>query len=115
MRIAVKGTNGCANGLRGIIEREGFQLVKLFPQFTFELVQSDSSIPVLDSVDCELERAVLRELARLTPCGQVLIHRKGGNQDDTVMRIEYPENEAEQWAVQQAIYRALSQLKNPRK
>lgn len=113
MRIKVVGNSVCARGLRGMLEREGFALVDTFPQFTIELFDApQATCPILDSVDSELERLVLVAIAELTPSGEVLVRRAGGNQQETVMRIYVPAtNEAEHFAVQRGIVRALHRLK----
>lgn len=108
MRIKVIGDNPTANGLRGLLQHEKFQLVDRFPTYTIDLIEDSCLKQVqLDSVDSDFERCILNSISELN--GSVLLVREGSNRDDTKVIIRLPNDDVTSWKVQQGIIRGLIQ------
>jgi hypothetical protein len=110
MRVLVSGDSPTAKALRGNLARHDFHLTGHFPDFTVWIEeQAGLARPLLDSVHCELEQAILRHLRKqtITP---VEIHTAGGIGSDREVRIVVPPVEEERRAVEVGVFRALLEL-----
>lgn len=106
MRVKVVGQNDTATALKGLLRR--FKLVPSDTYYTFkvEIVEADVPEIVIDGVDCDLERQVVKYIAERA--GRVVLQREGGNQDDASVKITVPKDDRKRYAVELGICRALS-------
>jgi len=110
MRVLISGDGPTAKALRGLLARHDFHLTSHHPHLTIRIEESpDAKRPVLDSVDGELERAILRHLRRQTSM-PVEIHTACGVQSVEEVGIVVPPVEQERRAVEVAAFRALLEL-----
>ena len=110
MRVLVSGDCPTAKALRGNLARHDFHLTGHFPDFTIWIEEQPGlERPLLDSVDSELEQAVLRHLRKQTAT-PVEIQTAGGIESDREVRIVVPPIEAERRAVEVGVFRALLEL-----
>lgn len=113
MRVYIGGDCAPAKALRGLLSRHNFHLSAFDPDFTIHIDESDEpGTPILDSVSCELEAAVLEQLRKLT-ASPVTLLTAGGVQHDRAVRIVVSSTEAERRAVEIAVFRALLKLTTP--
>ena len=85
-----------------------FYLTTHNPNLTVTLSEvKDLPCPVVDGVDSEFERAVVNAIAELTPSGQILLQRAGGNRSDAAMVVTVPATEKEREAVEKGLLRGL--------
>lgn len=120
MRIKIVGSNATALGLAGHLRRMSLVPVPAsspFCSYRVEIEESSTADQiVVDGVDCELERDVVRFVADLAPGGKVLLQRGGGVQDDSAVKITVPMRDDCRHAVELGVARAFSQAKGaPRK
>ena len=110
MRVLIAGDGPTAKALRGQLARHDFHLTSNHPHWTIRIEEvPDAKQPVLDSVDGELERAILRHLRRQTST-PIEIHTAGGVESGEEVRIVVPPVEEERRAVEVAAFRALLEL-----
>jgi len=113
MRVHITGDCAPAKSLRGLLKRHDFHLSGHDPDWTIHIDESDQpGTPLLDSVSCELEAAVLGQLRRLTE-KPITLQTSGGIQHDRAVRIVVSSIEAERRAVETAVFRALLKLTAP--
>lgn len=106
MRIKVLGDNPTAKGLRGTLQAHDFQLVTLFPSFTLHIEENSAlSIPLIDSVDSEIERKLVKHLGE--QFGGVEIQVEGGVRSESAARIVVPTGDEPSFKLQRAVFRAL--------
>lgn len=110
MRIHVAGDCPAAKTLRGYLARHDFHLTDYQPDFTIRIEeQASQARPVLDSIHCELEQAILRHMRKQTPT-PIEIHTAGGVASDREVRIVVPPVEGERRAVEVGVFRALLEV-----
>lgn len=109
MRVLIAGDCPTAKALRGLLARHDFHLTAHHPHLTIQIEElPDAARPQLDSVDSELELAILRHLRRETAT-PIELHTAGGVQSDREVRMVVPPVE-ERHAAEVAIFRALLEL-----
>ena len=78
MRIFIAGDCPAAKAVRGYLRRQDFHLTDFRPDWTVRIEeQPDLTHPVLDSIHCELEQAILRRLRKQTST-PITIQTSGG-------------------------------------
>lgn len=106
MRYSVQGDCGAARVLRGYLEKSGYFVSDAFPDYTVFLDEVDGLDNVtIDSVDCDLERRVLRFIEELG-VNVFTIQRAVGITSDREIHIAYPTHQ--QKAVELGAFRALT-------
>lgn len=109
MRISIKGDNNAAISTRGLLKQAGFAVVNLYGAYTIYIAEKGSEI-VVDGIDCELERAVVRSIGELTK-RRISLQRFGGNQSDQELHISIPVgDEHAARAVEVGILRGILQI-----
>jgi len=110
MRVLIAGDCPTAKALRGLLARHDFHLTAHHPHLTIRIEELPGAArPRLDSVDGELELAILRHLRRETAT-PIEVHTAGGVQSDREVRMVVPPVEQERHAAEVAIFRALLEL-----
>jgi hypothetical protein len=110
MRVLISDDCPTAKALRGNLARHDFHLTGHHPDFTVWIEEQPGLVrPLLDSVDSELEQAILRHLRKQTNT-PVEIHTAGGIESDREVRIVVPPVEQERRAVEVGVFRALLEL-----
>ena len=110
MRVLILGDCPTAKALRGLLARHDFHLTRHFPHLTIRIEEPEGAgRPQLDSVDGELERAILKHLRRQTSA-PIELHTAGGVQSDLEVRMVVPPVEEERRAAEVAAFRALLEL-----
>lgn len=124
MRVTVMGECDSARALRGLLRKAGFAvsegeepILTVGPQAGYVITikeTEDSGWIQLDSVDCELEAAILRHITKLSP-HPVVVDRPGGEvHSDHEMRVLVPANSAVQGlAVEFGVLRGLLEVAGP--
>lgn len=112
MRICVQGTSTCAVATRGLLIRAGFPVVATPPRAGFTIRVSEHDGPVVfDSVDCELERNILRCVAELTQDDVVVRRAPGDVHSENEIQILVPVAEVKtQECVEIGILRGLLKM-----
>jgi len=122
MRIKVLGECESARALRGLLRKAGFAVTDSLPAagplagYTIIVEESDQSGWIhVDSVDCELEAAILRHITKLSP-HPVSLDRPGGQvHSEREVRIVVPAgNQAQQLAVEFGVLRGLLEVCGPK-
>jgi hypothetical protein len=110
MRVLVTGDCPTAKALRGYLARHDFHLTHHHADLTLR-IEEDAGIvhPLLDSIHCELEQAILRHLRKQTAT-PIEIHTAGGVESDRAVRIVVPAAEPERRAVEVSVFRALLEI-----
>ena len=107
MRVDVQGDCPSAKALRGYLARHDFHLTGRWPDFTVRIEEQDGVANLLlDSIDSELEQAILRHVRKHTAT-PIEIRTAGGVASDREVRIVLPPDEAERRAVEIGVFRAL--------
>jgi hypothetical protein len=110
MRVLILGECPSAKVLRGYLARHDFHLTSYQPDLTVRIEeQADAVRPLLDSIHCELEQAILRHLRKQTAT-PIEIHTAGGVESDREVRIVVPPGEQERRAVEIGVFRALLEI-----
>lgn len=110
MRVLIEGDCATAKALRGVLARHDFHLTSHHPHWTIRIEEpAGAARPLLDSVDGELENAILRHLRRQTST-PIEIHTAGGVASETELRLVVPSVEEERRAAEIALFRALLEL-----
>jgi hypothetical protein len=111
MRLLIAGETATAKALRGQLARKDCHLTAYYPHLTIRIEEQPGAVrPLLDSVDGELERAILRHRKQtVTP---IEIQTAGGVQSDREIRIVLPPTDEERRAVEEGVFRALLELSN---
>ena len=112
MRVHIMGESPCAKVIRGYLARHDFHLTDHRPDWVVYVEErAGVTRPVLDSVHCALDQAILRHLRKQTD-SPIEIHTAGGIESDNAVRIVLPPIEAERKAVETGVFRALLELAN---
>jgi len=122
MRIKIIGDCESARALRGLLRKAGFAVTEVLPAELLKSAQGPAAGYVIrieeyravdtgihfDSIDCELEAAILRHVTQLSP-NPVVVDRPGGQvHSDREIRIVVPAGEErEQQAVEFGVLRGL--------
>lgn len=106
MRIAVIGESSCADVVRGYLRRAQLGVVDSNPDITIKIDDTTEQHIVLDSVDSELERLILRAIRR-TAKTPILIETWGGNESDKAVHLRVPASETERLAVEKGILQGM--------
>jgi hypothetical protein len=106
MRIAVLGDCLSAKAVRGLLEQAGYVVVSKGQQYTLKIAESAEPSVIVDGVDCELERHVVNEIAKLID-GDIVLRRAGGVQSDVELSIIVPANDDVRIAVERGIVRGF--------
>jgi len=125
MRIRVLGECDSARALRGLLRKAGFAVTEVLPAELLKSAQGPAAGYVIrieeshavatgiefDSIDCELEAAILRHVTQLSP-NPVVLDRPGGQvHSDREIRIVVPAGEErEQQAVEFGVLRGLVEI-----
>ncbi len=110
MRLLIAGESPAAKALRGQLARQDFHLTAYHPHLTIRIEEQPGAVrPLLDSVDGELERAILRHLRKQTVT-PIEIQTAGGVQSNREIRIVLPPTDEERRAVEVGVFRALLEL-----
>jgi hypothetical protein len=121
MRIKIVGECEAAKALRGLLRKAGFAVTEFLPSEAVTGLQAGYVITIeetgssgwihLDSVDAELEGAVLRHITKLSP-QPVSVDRPGGQvHSERELRIVVPAGDAVQaQAVEFGVLRGLLEV-----
>jgi hypothetical protein len=114
VRILVAGDCPTAKALRGHLARHDFHLTEHDADLTVRIEEDAGAIrPVVDSVPCEMDQAILRHLRKQTVT-PIELHTAGGVESDRVVRIVVPPIEEERRAVEISVFRALLEISGQR-
>jgi hypothetical protein len=122
MRIKVTGECESARALRGLLRKAGFVVSDALPEvgpvagYTITIEESDQSGWIhVDSVDGELEAAVLRQITKLST-HPVSLDRPGGQvHSERELRVVVPAGDAaQQHAVEFGVLRGLLEVCAPK-
>ena len=112
MRIHIPGECPAAKAVRGYLRRQDFHITNFRPDWTVRIEEQPGlTQPVLDSIHCELDQAILRHLRKQTAT-PITIQTAGGVESDREVRILVPPVEAERKAVEVSVFRALLEMAN---
>jgi RNA-binding protein YlmH len=110
VRILVTGDCPTAKAVRGYLARHDFHLTDHDADLTVRIEENTAVLrPLVDSIHCELDQAILRHLRKQTAT-PIELHTAGGVESDRVVRIVVPPNEQERRAVEISVFRALLEI-----
>ncbi len=110
VRILVAGDCPTAKALRGYLARHDFHLTDRDADLTVRIEEDAGAVrPLVDSVHCELDQAILRHLRKQTAT-PIELHTAGGVESDRMVRIVVPPVEQERRAVEVSVFRALLEI-----
>lgn len=116
-RVIVYGTCEAAKGLRTLIERDDVLVHgRMRADLRIQLSDGDIDCPQVDGVDSEIARLIVKHLGELSPSGRVLVlYAAGEVHKDHTIAITLPRGEANAYAAEHALYRALLTVARPRR
>jgi hypothetical protein len=96
-----------ARRLRGLLRLADYAVVDSRPDYKVRLRASASEHVEVDSIDCELERHVVNEIAHLSPRHVLLMRSSAAVRSDAEIEIGIPADEASRDAVERGVLRGL--------
>ena len=114
MRLSIKGESISAKAVRCGLELEGLPITNIAPDYIIEISETVRDLPVIDSVDSELERRVINQVAKQADTA-IYLQRPGGNQSEFKLTIELPKfaNPSQIIQMELALINALVQVFKP--
>ncbi len=117
MRIKIIGESETARALRGLLRQAGFAVTEFLPAdavtaapiagYVVRIEDTPGQHILFDSVDCELEAAIVRHVTQLSAL-PVIVDRPGGEvHSDREIRIAVPRDPQQQTAVEFGVLRGL--------
>lgn len=114
MRLSIKGETLSAKAIKCGLELEGLPITDIAPDYIVEMGETVKDVVVIDSVDSELERKLINQIAKQADIA-IYLQRPGGNQSEFRITINLPKFESPSKIIQieLAIINALVQSFKP--
>lgn len=89
MRIQIVGDSLTANAVRCGLQMARLAITDTLPDYTIEFTETHKDVPVIDGVDCEIERLIINSIASVAKT-DIYLARQGGIQSDNKIIISIP-------------------------